>query len=134
MLRELKGSWNVTGFKIEVAGYVGVIISGLPSTVPAESTCSAYSDAEAVQCMEAPCHFMQCQVIFVATIPPNASGDIDETISDGIVPAGYQDISVEALVCKGKGGCSEAEHPSAGRADHPSVSKLDIHLLGSPTA
>jgi hypothetical protein len=129
-------SVHVTGFKVKAGEYVGITISGLPTSVLTETQCSAEADdpkfnmgdrnAFIANCMQDPCQFLrgQCRVIIGAAFPPDASGNISETLSDGLVPSEFQDISVKAVVCL-PGSCTFNTGISP-------VSHLDIHLSNLP--
>jgi hypothetical protein len=141
-------SVHVTGFKIRTIGYVDITVFGLLSKVPLVSKCHRLASGRSartagpssspspttpppvtyVHCIEDPCSYLpsQCQMIFGAIFPPNASGNINETMNDGLVPGKYQDISVIAQICQSQKGCG----PAAGG---PPASHLDIRLSRLPT-
>jgi hypothetical protein len=121
-------SLHVTAFKVTTVGYVGIIILGLPDGIPIIRDCKPrivyrYNAG----CSRDPCAYFydKCKVIFGGTVPPDASGNINETLRDGIVTGKYQDISVQASVCHTLKGCR-----SAGSY----VSRFDIHLSNLPSA
>lgn len=121
-------SLHVTAFKVTTVGYVGIIILGLPNGIPIIRDCEPrvvlrYN----VGCSRDPCAYFygKCRVIFGGTVPPDASGNINETLRDGIVTGKYQDISVQASVCHTLKGCS---------SEGSYVSRFDIHLSNLPSA
>lgn len=111
-------SIHVTASKIKEVGYVGIDVMGLPSGVPIVALCSAVKIQENhASCTEDPCAYSdKCAMIFGATVPPDPNGDVNETLSDALVPRQYQDITVKASICQKTKGC------------RPSGSQVDLHL------
>ena len=118
-------SVHVTASKIREVGYVGITVLGLPSGVPFTALCGTVRVRKnAASCTEDPCAYLNdCVVIFGGTVPPNPSGDVDETISDALITGQYQDITVKASVCRTQEGCT-----SLGSA----CSRVDLHLANPP--
>ena len=119
-------SAHVAGYRLETVGYVGVIVSGLPRSFRVVRYCKRNSLGAYAQCVQNPCSYIKpfrCHVIFSAAVPPDANGNLDYTLSDGLVPGKYQDISVQAVICQVQKGCKASGSP---------VSKLDIHLSKAP--
>jgi len=119
-------SAHVAGYRLETVGYVGVIVSGLPRSFQVVQYCKQKYSGTYAECVQNPCSYIRpfrCHVVFSAAVPPDANGNLNYTLSDGLVPAKYQDISVQAVVCQVQKGCNASGSP---------VSKLDIHLSKAP--
>lgn len=93
-------SVHVGGTKFRTTGYVGVSVWGLPSWVFITNDCDSTD-----QCAENPCQHWQCEFIFGAAFPPDASGNIDETMSNALVLGMYQHIYIVAMPCAAGTGC-----------------------------
>jgi hypothetical protein len=118
-------SVHVTASKIREVGYIGINVMALPSGVPFMELCSTVMvPKDSASCTEDPCAYLKkCVVIFGATVPPDPSGDVDETLSDALITGQYQDITVKASVCQTQKGCS-----SLGSLG----SRVDLHLTNPP--
>jgi hypothetical protein len=112
-------SVHVGGAKFRTTGYVGVSVWGLPDTISITDECG--SD---MQCAAAPCNSKllspQCEFIFGAIFPSDASGNINETMSDALVVGIYQHVSVLSMPCESKAKC-ESDFKTGG-------SHLDLRL------
>jgi hypothetical protein len=119
-------SIHVTASRIREVGYIGINVMGLPSGVPFAEMCgSVYVPAHDAACTEDPCHYLvtECVVIMGATIPPDPDGDVDDTLSDALIPGAFQDITVKASVCQTQEGCGNLGS---------NASRVDLHLSNLP--
>lgn len=113
-------SVHVSGIKIRTSGYIVLVILGLPISTHVAAGCRVPSMQQQTQCRADPCRYLRtCRVIFVGNVPPDADGNISETVSDGLIPGLYSDLSIRAKVCQALTGCD-----SAGAY----IGRLDIHL------
>jgi hypothetical protein len=69
-------------------------------------------------------YLSQCEQIFSATVPGDASGSIDRTMIDGLILDDYQDISVGGKVCESAKSCVTSDRY---------VVHLNIRLSGIPS-
>jgi len=114
-------SAHVRAAKIVRDTYVGVIVLGLPQGVPLGSGCSKRGQFASTQCLIKPCR-NKCNLIFSVTVPPDANGNIDYMLRDGLVDSTKdQDISVLALLCESTP-CTRFLNESR------TASSLDIYL------
>lgn len=119
-------SIHVTASKIREVGYIGINVMGLPTGIPFTTMCRTIKiPDDNAACTEDPCYYLtkDCVVILGATVPPDPDGDVDETLSDAIIPGQFQDITVKASVCQTQKGCS-----SLGS----NASRVDLHLTNLP--
>jgi len=121
-------SVHITGNRIKNTGYVGISALGLPSSVVVPTECaSKHLGRGSAPCPGEPCAYLKgmCQLLMDETVPPDANGNINLTLSDGILPGSYQDVSVRAVLCSLKGFCYSVKR---------SGSTLDFHLSKFPSA
>ena len=111
-------SAHVSGVKLGGSRYVEIQILGLPSDVSESKQCKgANQQLVTASCTESPCTAKylrdQCQLILNGTVQPDVNGDVNETVSNGLVPGKYQDIAIVGLVCNSRTGCDPlTEHGS----------------------
>jgi hypothetical protein len=111
---------HVTAARLLGEDYIGVSVYGLPKG----SDVSLCKKDKA--CNETPCLSQElqdkCQLIYGAVVPADTNGRVNYTLSDGLVPDSYQDITVQAKKCKKLYGCPRREVQSF----------LDLHLTKPP--
>jgi len=114
-------SVHVTGSKLENIRYVGVSIRGVPRKTHLMRTCHKNDQKSYDNCLDNPCQYVPstCQLIYGAAVPANANGELNYTLSDGLIPDDYRDISVQAFICNQGAGCT---------AGTKATSELDIHV------
>ena len=103
-------SAHVSGVKLGDSRYVELQILGLLSGGNESKQCKAVRQhPTTASCTEAPCtenySENQCQLLVNGTVQPDASGNVNETISNGVTPGKFQDIAIVGLVCDSNKGC-----------------------------
>jgi hypothetical protein len=118
-------SVHVTASKLSNSNYIGVAVIGLKTGIHFQALCQKNMKPDQVAlCTENPCRWLDdCVVIFGGVFPPDATGSVDETLADTLIPGQYQDITVRGSVCAEAGSCPIPEK---------TVSRVDIHLSNLP--
>ena len=112
-------SVNIDATKIAQNHWVFVDVYALPMETSLNSACALlYQDftitSGSAPCATDPCLYFsqskyqsvaQCAVLSNGSIVPNATGDVDETLTVPFLAANYQDVDVRAEVCSVAGGC-----------------------------
>lgn len=108
-------SIHVTASRIKNNNYIGISVRGLPPAItlpgqPHAITLAAACDivgqtpTHSATCPEDPCYWLttvggSCQTVMAATVAPNDSGDVDETLNTPLSVGQFQDIHVQAVIC-----------------------------------
>ena len=101
-------SMHVTAFKLKNGSWVGIHVSGLPSTFSLAAACSRiHVPPNAASCQNDPCGYLgnSCQFVMGGTLAPDSTGNVNEVLSTPIKSGKFQHISVEAEYCVPKTGC-----------------------------
>ena len=108
-------SVHVTASRINNNDYIGISVRGLPPAItlaglPHAITLTAACDIvgktpkNSITCPQDPCYWLakvggSCQTVIAATIAPNDSGNVDETLNTALSVGEFQDIHVQAVIC-----------------------------------
>ncbi len=126
-------SVHVTAVKLKDSRYLGIAVYGLPKRVNESAQCKmAYKKLKNKNskiepyyplCKEAPCDpkFLRnlCDLVISGTVQPDAAGNVNETISNGLLRGKYKDLAIVGLVCDSGKGCNPLTKYG---------SRLDLHI------
>lgn len=106
-------SLDIAATKIPQTDWVFIDVYGLPVGISMASSCAGVTQPKGIApCTTDPCLYFtrqryaslaQCAVLLNGSIVPNATGDVNETLSVPFLTANYQDIDVRAEVCSPEG-------------------------------
>jgi hypothetical protein len=99
-------SVDIAATKIPQADWVFVYVYAIPMGISLMNMCESVAPANNVDhCITDPCgtYFADqaniCYVLLNGSIVPNATGDVDETLSVPFTTAKFQDVDVRAFIC-----------------------------------
>jgi hypothetical protein len=96
-------SLSVASAKVPAPDRVDITVTGLPRTANIEGLCKGIvTPLDSFSCAADPCSYkpLACDSLVGWTVPPNATGAVQETLALPFSPAAYQRLHVEDQLCE----------------------------------
>ncbi len=111
---------DIAATKIPQSDWIFVDVYAVPAETNLKNTCALLYKRFTIPDSSAPCatdpclyfsrpryqHIAKCAILSNGSIVPNATGNVDETLSVPFLAAEYQDVDVRAEVCSLNEGCA----------------------------